>query len=178
MNKKAFPLSKVYCLIEPGPVVLLTTAADGKANIMPMSWHTMMEFEPPLIGCVISNRNYSFETLMKTGECVINIPTAEVAESVVGCGNASGRSVDKFAQFGFTADEASAVKAPLIRECYANLECVVADSSMSEKYNLFVLEVRQAWIDPQQKHPRTIHHEGWGAFMIAGERIELPSRKR
>ncbi len=55
--KKTLPLSQVYRLMEPGPVVLLTTAQDGCVNVMTMSWHTVMEFEPPLIGCVISARN-------------------------------------------------------------------------------------------------------------------------
>jgi flavin reductase (DIM6/NTAB) family NADH-FMN oxidoreductase RutF len=63
MAKKSFPLSRIYGLLEPGPVVLVTTAHQGRANIMTLSWHTMMEFEPPLVGCVISNRNYSFELL-------------------------------------------------------------------------------------------------------------------
>ncbi len=44
---KPLPLSKVYQLLEPGPVVLLTTAQKGRANVMTMSWQTMMEFEPP-----------------------------------------------------------------------------------------------------------------------------------
>jgi flavin reductase (DIM6/NTAB) family NADH-FMN oxidoreductase RutF len=178
MNKKSFPLSKVYCLIEPGPVVLITTAGEGGSNVMPMSWHTMMDFEPPLVGCVVSNRNLTFETLVQTKECVINIPTVELAEQVVGCGNVSGRSVDKFKQFRLTAVEASSVKAPLIAECYANLECRLVDNTMAEKYNFFVLQVCKAWIDPLQKHPRTIHHLGWGAFMVAGEIIELPSKKK
>lgn len=63
MPKRSFPLSKVYRLLEPGPVVLVTTASKGRVNIMAMSWHTMLEFEPPLVGCVISNRNYSFMAL-------------------------------------------------------------------------------------------------------------------
>jgi flavin reductase (DIM6/NTAB) family NADH-FMN oxidoreductase RutF len=42
---KALPLSKVYQLIEPGPVALLTTARKGRANIMTMSWHMMVDFE-------------------------------------------------------------------------------------------------------------------------------------
>ena len=83
MKKTTFPLSQVYRLLEPGPVVLVTTARKGRANIMTMSWHTMMEFEPPLVGCVISNRNYSFETLKATRECVINIPTVEPAEQLL-----------------------------------------------------------------------------------------------
>ncbi len=83
MPKKAFPLSKVYSLLEPGPVVLLTTARHGKPNVMAMSWHSMLEFEPPLIGCVVSNRNHSFELLRASKECAINIPTVEIAKQVV-----------------------------------------------------------------------------------------------
>ena len=51
MKKKSFPLAKVYGLLEPGPVVLITTSHKGVPNIMTQSWHTMMEFEPPLVGC-------------------------------------------------------------------------------------------------------------------------------
>ena len=178
MEKKSFPLSKVYRLLEPGPVVMVTTARKGRANIMTMSWHTMMEFEPPLVGCVISNRNYSFDILKATRECVINIPTVELAKKVVRCGNSSGRKVDKFKLLGFTPVAASCVKAPLIDECYANLECKVVDSKMVNKYNFFVLEVLKAWIDPAQKHPLTIHHQGGGTFMVAGKTIKLPSRMK
>ena len=178
MTKKSFPLSKVYGLLEPGPVVLVTTAGKERANIMTLSWHTMIEFEPPLVGCVISNRNYSFDILKATGECVINIPTVELAEKVVGCGNTSGRSIDKFKDFGLTPVTASCVKAPLIDECYAGLECKVVDGKMVAKYNFFILEVLKAWIDPSMKHPRTIHHLGKGAFMVAGETIKLPSKMK
>jgi flavin reductase (DIM6/NTAB) family NADH-FMN oxidoreductase RutF len=95
MARKSLPLSKVYGLIEPGPVVMVTTARDGHPNIMTMSWHTMMESEPPLVGCDISNRNYSFGLLKATNECVINIPTVEIAEKVVGCGNSSGANIER-----------------------------------------------------------------------------------
>ena len=178
MAKKSFPLSKVYSLLEPGPVVMVTTARDGNPNIMTMSWHTMIEFEPPLVGCVISNRNYSFGLLKATKECVINIPTAEIAEKVAGCGNTSGAKIDKFETFGLTPKPASQVGAPLIEECYANLECRVADTKMVAKYCLFVVEVIQAWIDPTVKNPRTIHHLGSGSFMVAGKKIKLKSKMK
>lgn len=93
--------------------MLVTTAHKGRANIMTQSWHTMMEFEPPLIA-----------------------------------------------------------------ECYANLECRVADTRMVNKYNFFVLEVVKAWFDPSVKNPRTLHHHGRGVFMVAGETIRLPSRMK
>jgi flavin reductase (DIM6/NTAB) family NADH-FMN oxidoreductase RutF len=178
MAKKSFPLSKVYGLLEPGPVVLVTTAREGRTNIMTMSWHTMLDFEPPVLGCVISSSNFTFEILDETGECVINIPTVELAEKVVGCGNTSGRKVDKFKVFGLTPAPASCVQAPLIDECYANLECKVVDTGMLAAYNLFVLEVLKAWINPSLQDPRTIHHRGKGSFMVAGETIKLPSRMK
>lgn len=178
MAKKSYPLAKVYRLLEPGPVVMVTTAQKGTPNVMTMSWLTMMEFEPPLVGCIMSDRNYSFEILKTTKECVINIPTVELAAKVVACGNASGRKVDKFKKFGLTPVGASRVKAPLIDECYANLECKVVDAKLAAKYGFFVLEVLKAWIDPLIKHPRTLHHRGRGEFMVAGETITLPSRMK
>ncbi len=177
MKKRAFPLDQVYRLLEPGPVVLVTTARAGRANIMPMSWHTMMEFVPPLVGCVVSNRNYSFETLRATGECVINLPTVELAKQVVGCGNTTGRQADKFKTFGLTPLPATLVRAPLIAECQAHLECKVIDRRLVARYNFFVLEVVQAWIDPRRKRLRTIHHQGEGLFLVAGRTISLPSPK-
>lgn len=176
--KKTFPLSRVYSLIEPGPVVLLSTARKGTPNVMALAWHTMIEFEPPLIGCVISERNHSFGILKATKQCVINIPTVELASKVVGCGNTSGRTVDKFAKFGLTAAAASQVDAPLVDECYANLECKLVDTKLATKYNFLILEVVKAWIDPKQKHPRTIHHLGKDLFMVAGETIRIPSKMK
>jgi flavin reductase (DIM6/NTAB) family NADH-FMN oxidoreductase RutF len=178
MARRSLPLSKVYGLLEPGPVVLITTSDRGHRNVMTQSWHTMIEFEPPLVGCVISNRNHSFALLRASKECVIAIPTVEIADQVAGCGNCSGAEVDKFARFALTPKPAALVGAPLIEECYANLECQVADTSMVTAYGLFVLEVVKAWIDPAVKNPRTLHHLGRGNFMVAGERIKLKSRMK
>jgi flavin reductase (DIM6/NTAB) family NADH-FMN oxidoreductase RutF len=176
-KKREFSLAQVYGLLEPGPVVLVTTARAGRANVMPLSWHTMMECVPPLVGCVISSRNHTFETLRATGECVINIPTMELARQVVSCGNTSGESVDKFKAFGLTPVTASVVQPPLIAECYASLECRVIDRILVTQYNFFILEVVKAWIDPRRKRPRTIHHQGEGVFVVPGRTLKLPSPK-
>lgn len=178
MVKKSFPLSKVYGLLEPGPVVLLTTARGARTNVMTMSWHTMLDFEPPLVGFVVSNGNYTFDLLKDTQECVINIPAVEIIEKVVGCGNTSGADTDKFEKFGLTPKPAQRVAVPLVQECFANLECRVVDTSMLDRYCLFVTEVIKAWIDPAVKDARTIHHLGRGTFMVAGEKIKLKSKKK
>jgi flavin reductase (DIM6/NTAB) family NADH-FMN oxidoreductase RutF len=174
---KPLPLSKVYQLLEPGPVVLLATARKGRANVMTMSWHMMVEFEPPLVACVCSGANYSFEALRATGECVIGLPARKLAAKVVKVGNSSGRDIDKFAAFGLTPLPAAAVKPPLIKECFANIECKVVDRGMVNRYNLFILEGVQAWRDPAQKNPKTIHHHGYGKFVVDGATIKLKSAK-
>lgn len=175
---RQYPLSKVYQTIEPGPVVLLTTAEKGRANVMTMSWHMMVDFEPPLIACIVSEGDYSFAALRATGECVIAIPAVELAPKVVKVGNSSGRDIDKFVSFGLTPVPAERVAAPLIAECFINLECRVTDTKMVDKYGLFILEVVKAWTDPKQKHAKTIHHHGYGAFVVDGETIKLKSRMR
>lgn len=173
---KGFPLSKVFQLIEPGPVVLVATKNENKANIMTMSWHTAMEFEPPLIGCIISECNYSFKALCATKECVIAIPTVDIATTVVDIGNSDGDSTDKFMEFGLTPLAAEKVKAPLIAQCLANLECRVVDTAFVSKYNLFVLKVVKAWHDPGRKERRTIHANGDGTFVVDGRTLNLKKR--
>ena len=171
------PLDGAYQLIEPGPVVLLATVGARGPNVMTMSWHMMVEFVPPLVACVVSSANYSFAGLSDAGECVIAIPARKLAAKVVKVGNASGRDLDKFAAFGLTAAPASRVAPPLVADCFANLECRVADTTMVDRYNLFVLEVLAAWTDPGQKRPKTIHHHGYGRFVVDGEAIRLKSAK-
>lgn len=174
MKKKSLPLSEVYRLLEPGPVVLLTSAYKEQPNIMTMSLYTLMEYERPIVGCVIRSTNYTFNFLKATKECAINIPTVELAEKVVGCGTTSGREIDKFQTFQFMNELASSISVPLIEECFANLECKVIDMKIVPQYNFFILEVIQARVDASREHHPTIHHQGKGVFMVAGKTIELP----
>lgn len=177
-SRQALPLGDVYRLLEPGPVVLLTTAHRGRRSVMPMTWHTMMEFEPPLVGCVVSGRNYSFDLLSAAKSCVIAIPPASLARQVVGVGNCSGRRVDKFAKFGLTRLPASGVAAPLLAECVANLECRIHDARLVDRYNFFILRVVAAWAVPGVASRRTLHHRGRGVFFASGRPMKLPSRMK
>ena len=169
------PLSKAYRFIEPGPVVLVTTADEKRANLMTMSWHMVMDFTP-LIGCIIGPWDYSFTALRTTRECVIAIPTVDLASKVVEIGNCSGDEIDKFNAFGLTPVPAQKVKPPLVAECLVNLECQVADTSMVDKYNLFILKVVKAWTDPEREERRTIHHNGDGTFVVDGRTINLKAK--
>jgi flavin reductase (DIM6/NTAB) family NADH-FMN oxidoreductase RutF len=159
-----------FRLLEAGPVVLVTTQADGKPNVMTMGFHMMVE-HPSLIGATIGPWDYSYQALANTGECVLAISTVDLAEAVVDIGNCSGRDVDKFARFGLTPASGTAVAAPLIEECVANIECRVADTALVDRYNLWFLDPVAVWTDPDRDERRTLHHRGDGTFTVDSDAV-------
>ena len=163
------PLYKAFQLIEPGPVILVTTVSGRKKNIMTISWHMVMDFTPR-IALVTGPWNYSFNALIQNKECVIAIPTVDLAVKVVKIGACSGSDTDKFKKFALTPVKAKSVKAPLIAECLANIECRVID--YIDKHNIFVLDVVNAWIDTERKECRTFHANGDGTFVVDGRTID------
>jgi flavin reductase (DIM6/NTAB) family NADH-FMN oxidoreductase RutF len=167
---------KAYRVLESGPIVLVTTRHGDKANVMTMGFYMMVQHAPPLLGCVIGPWDYSYDALRETGECVIAVPPAGLARKVVDIGNCSGAEVDKFKRFRLTPMEAETVGAPLVKECFANLECRVADTTLVEKYNLFILAVTALWVDRARKDRRTLHHNGDGTFTVAGRTLDLRER--
>jgi flavin reductase (DIM6/NTAB) family NADH-FMN oxidoreductase RutF len=78
---------KAYLLLESGPVVLVTTRDGDRANIMTMGFHMVLQHAPPMIGCVVGPWDYSYKALKETGECVIAVPTVDLAHKVVKFGN-------------------------------------------------------------------------------------------
>lgn len=174
-RKSDFPVAQVRRYLEPGPIVMVSSALDGRRNIMTMGWHTVMEFTPALVGCVIASGNYSFGLIRESRECVINLPTTSLTDVVVGAGNTTGAAVDKFRKFGLTAVPATCVSAPLIAECHANFECRLVDDVLVDKYNFFIFEVVKAHVARSPRHPETLHYTGDGVFMVSGKII---SRRR
>jgi len=167
------PPEKAYRLLESGPVVMVATQSGRGPNVMTMGFHMMLQHDPPLIGCVIGPWDHSYTALRDSGECVISLPTAEMAETVTKIGNCSGSDVDKFHAFGLTPKPAHTVDAPLVAECLANLECRVVDRTLASRYNFFVLEVSKIWIDEDKVERRLIHHAGDGRFIADGEVIDM-----
>jgi flavin reductase (DIM6/NTAB) family NADH-FMN oxidoreductase RutF len=165
---KPFPLNKTFTFLEPGPVVLVTTACGGKRNIMTLSWTMVLDFTPRF-AFMTGSWNYSYHALVKTKECVIAIPTVDMSKTVVSIGACSGAEVDKFERFRLTPLEAQCVGAPLIRECYANIECRVVD--YVKQHGIFVLDAEAAWIDEKRKEKRLFHAIGDGRFMVDGEKF-------
>lgn len=162
-------MSKAFTLIEPGPVVLVTTNDGSKNNVMTISWTMVMDFTP-LFAITTGEWNYSYAALRKTRECVLSIPTVDMIDKVVGIGTCSGFDTDKFEQFRLTPVKAKFIDAPLIRESLANIECRVID--IVKKHNIVVLEGIAAYYDASRKEKRTLHAVGDGRFVADGRRLD------
>ena len=166
MIMKEYPLNKAFTLLEPGPVVLVTTSNNAKYNIMTLSWTMVLDFTPRF-AFMTGSWNYSYKSLIKNNECVIAIPTATMSKTAASIGSCSGSNVDKFTKFKLTSLDAVNVNAPLIKECYANIECRIVDHI--KKYNIFILDGLQAWVNEEIKDKQFIHAIGDGRFTIDGK---------
>ncbi|MDE1922404.1 MAG: flavin reductase family protein [Gammaproteobacteria bacterium] len=161
--------SRAFTLMEPGPVVLVTTHDGRTNNVMTISWTMVVDFTP-VFAITTGAWNHSFAALRKTRECVIAIPTVDMLDTVIGIGTCSGIDTDKFVRFGLTPVPGRIVKAPLIKECLANIECRVID--IIRKHDIVMLEGVAAYRDPTRKERRTIHAVGDGTFIVDGRRLD------
>lgn len=171
------PPEKTYRLLESGPVVLVVTRDHrGRANVMTMGFHMVVHHAPARIAGIIGPWDASYQALEETEQCVVAVPTIDIAEVVVDIGNCSGDTVDKLERFGLATASASVVKPPLLLDCVANLECRVADRSLVASHSLWVFDVIALWYDRGREEKRTLHHRGDGTFGVFGETIDLKDR--
>jgi flavin reductase (DIM6/NTAB) family NADH-FMN oxidoreductase RutF len=123
----------------------------------------------PIFAMTTGPWNYSFAALQKTKECVISIPPVDMLDKVIGVGTCSGTDTDKFERFMLTPVKGRHVRAPLIKECLANIECKVVD--IVKKHNIVVLEGLTAYFDSSRKEKRTVHAVGDGTFIVDGRKL-------
>ena len=169
---KKTDLSRCLLFIEPGPVVLVSSynLETQQPNLMTISWTIALDFNHHIALCT-GPWNYSFDLIMKTKECVVAIPPASMAETVIKIGDISGKDCDKFEKFGIKQLEAEKTDAPLIDGCVANLECKVVD--FVKKYGLIILEVVNVWENEELKDEKLFHAYGDGKFVKDGEKMDL-----
>lgn len=169
VDMRRLDIRKAFTLLEPGPVVLVTTQLGDRPNIMTISWTMVLDFNARF-ALTTGAWNHSFAALENTRECVIALPTADMIDTVVGIGMCSGADTDKFARFGLTAVAGREVHAPRIKECLANIECRVTD--ILPPWNIIILEGVAAYTEPTHKDKRLLHAVGDGTFVTDGRRID------
>ncbi|MCK5746841.1 MAG: flavin reductase family protein [Oricola sp.] len=172
---KSLKLGRAFTLIEPGPVTLVATHDGRKNNVMTITWTMVVDFSPTF-AIATGPWNYSYAALRETRECVIAIPGADLIDKVVGIGTCSGEDTDKFEKFALTPSKAKQVRAPLIGECLANIECRVVD--IVERHNIVVLEGLAAHVDTGRKERRALHAVGDGTFIADGRKFDRKEKMR
>lgn len=177
-------LSKAYRLLNHGPTVLISSAHNGKQNIMAAAWNMPLDFDPPKVTVVIDKNTYTRELIEASGTFAINVPCVAQIEVVQKVGTNSGRDLqgtDKFAEYGLDTFASTHITAPLLQGCVAWLECkIIPEPHIQNTYDLFVAEVVAACADERvfsngrwhfEGYPdlRTIHHVAGGHFFATGE---------
>lgn len=182
-SMEAVPLAKSYLLLNHGPVTLVSSAANGRCNVMAAAWAMPLDFDPAKVLLVVDGQTLTRELIDASGEFALSIPCRRIADKVLAAGSMSGRDGDKFAASGLETLPASRISAPLIRDCAAWLECrVIPEAHNQKRYDLFIAEVVAAWADPAvfsdgrwhfpDADSRTIHYQAGGAFFVTGDSIE------
>ena len=159
-------IRKAFTYLESGAVLLVTTNDGKKDNVMTISWQMVMDFVPH-IAISTGGWNESFETILKTKECCICIPTFYMIEKVVGIGTVHGSECDKFKRFSLRRAKAAKIKAPLITDCIAAIECKLED--YIEPHGILVFRGIQLWENRGKDERRVFHANGDGTFFADGE---------
>jgi flavin reductase (DIM6/NTAB) family NADH-FMN oxidoreductase RutF len=172
-RKTAFPAERSRRFLEPGPVLLLCTQWRDTRAVMTLGWHMMLGYD--LVGTYLWDANHSHALARRSRECTLNLPTADLLDTVVRIGNCSSREGDKFERFGLTPALSREVAAPGIAECHAIFECRLHETRITRDYPLFVWRIVHARAARTPEAPRTVHYRGEGRFMVAGKEV---SRRR
>ena len=137
-----------YKLLHPCMTVLIVSVSrEGKPNVMTCAWNMPVSEEPPMIAVALGSESYTSQLIRETREFTVNIPDEQLLKAIWVCGTKSGKSVDKFKLAGLTPKPAKKVKAPIISDCAAHLECKLSAQLEAGECTIFVGEVLEAYCE-------------------------------
>ncbi|MCI4446063.1 MAG: flavin reductase family protein [Candidatus Aminicenantes bacterium] len=119
----------------------------GLSNIVSVSFCLPLSKNPPLLGCALGQNSYSRKLIDSTGEFIVNVPPATMRKEIYFCGFHSGADIDKFKATGLTPLPGRKVKAPIIAECLAHMECQLRKKVKTGDKVLFIGEVVEAYAE-------------------------------
>ena len=182
------PLTHAYRLLNPGPVVLVSVGDGERDNLFALTWNLPVRKDPPMVGILSGKRHFSYPFIERTGEFGISVPDRSLADAVYGCGTTTGKKVDdKFAEFGLSREAAKRIKAPLVAEAVATLECRVAQVVDLGASALLIAQILEA--SAATEHFREgqwtfdgglelLHHLSGKKFCTSTQGIEISAKKR
>src|SRR5688572_4847229 len=172
------------------PVVLVSsTNPDGSPNLAPMSSAWWLG-RSAMLG--FGARSHTPANILRTGECVLNLPSVHQVAAVNRLARTTGSSPvpphkiamgyrherDKFATAGLSALDSEVVQPPRVAECPVHLEAVLegthplAASDEQRRGNLIALEVRivRIHVEPAVRingYPHRIDPRKWRPLIMS-----------
>lgn len=173
---------KACRLIHPMHTVMVTCASKaGKANIITLAWVMPTSAKPPMVAISVAPRRYSHKLIEESGEFVVNVPSIRLVRQTLFCGRTSGSKVAKFKEARLTAAPAKKVKAPIVKECVAHLECKLVQKITTGDHTLFVGEVLAAYVNKgvftdtyDVEKAKPVFHMGGNSFITASTKVVTP----
>jgi len=136
-------------LLHPTPVLLVGTYdPEGKPNVMTVSWGGICCSMPPCLAISMRKATHTHNNIVKRKAFTVSIPSEIHLKQVDYCGLVSGRSVDKFAESGFTPVRAERVDAPFVDECALVLECKLIHQLELGLHTQFIGEIQDVKAEP------------------------------
>ncbi|MEG1059062.1 MAG: flavin reductase family protein [Clostridia bacterium] len=133
--------------IYPLPVVLVSCGNESVQNILTVSWTGTVCTSPAMTYISIRKERYSYDIIKKSREFCINLTTENLAYIADYVGTKSGRDVDKFKTLNLTAQKASVISAPMIKESPVSIECRVVKVEELGSHDMFLAKVVAVNID-------------------------------
>jgi flavin reductase (DIM6/NTAB) family NADH-FMN oxidoreductase RutF len=172
-EKVSVGITVAYRFLHPMHTVLITCKGKGStSNITTLAWVMPTSNDPPLVALSISPKRYSHQIIMGSGEFTINIPTVELLQQTLACGTVSGRNHDKFKETRLTPGQAKKVKAPIIKECIAHLECKLQETVVTGDHTIFIGKIVEAYANKNlftEKYDlckvNMLYHAGGNSFV-------------
>jgi len=174
-------LSRAYRLLNHGPTVIVSTTDGSVPNACAIAWCAPSSRSPARFILTIGQRHKTWDNLIATGECVINLPTVEALEVLWICGHQTGHDGDKLGPAGIEVVPSTKVEAPRLARCVAWIECKLVKAPAVEDTSLVLLEAVAAQMVPgvidadghvDVARYRTLHHLGGPRFHVPGELFE------
>lgn len=165
-------------LLAPTPPALVSCGNIDHPNVLTVAWTGIVNTHPPMTYVSIRPERYSHKLIAESGEFVINLTPASLIPTADFCGVRSGRDLDKWAACGITPLPASAVSAPLVKECPLSLECRVTQVLSLGSHDLFLAEILAVDVDEScvdKSGKLNLAAAGLAAF-VHGEYFELGKR--
>lgn len=123
-NRHGLPHDPFKAIASPRPIGWIgTKAADGSLNLAPYSFFNAISDRPKLVMFASSGYKDSVRNIEDTGEFTASFASRNLSDAVNLTSVPAAHGESEFAIAGLTPVEGTLVKAPLVGEAFAALEC-------------------------------------------------------